>query len=89
MIDPRALQQHFKSVQQRQLPIETVVPRVPDLKPLTALEPIPEPETIPLPEPNNTETIMEELPKQNFKVEETVEETKTDNYDPYGYYFNS
>ncbi len=40
MIDPRALQQHFKKVQQKQEPIRSSVPRIPDPKPLTAIEAI-------------------------------------------------
>ena len=46
MIDPRALQQHFKGVQQRQEPKRIPVPRVPDPKPLTAIEAISVPEPI-------------------------------------------
>ena len=46
MIDPRALQQHFKNVQQRQEPKRVPVPRIPDPKPLTAIEAIPVPEPI-------------------------------------------
>lgn len=40
MIDPRALQQHFKNVNQRQPPSENIIPRVPDLRPLTGIESI-------------------------------------------------
>jgi hypothetical protein len=46
VIDPRALQQHFRKVQQRQEPTRPSVPRVPDSKPLTAIEAIPIPEPI-------------------------------------------
>lgn len=41
MIDPRALQQHFNKVRQREQPQKQLVPRVPDLKPLTAVQAIP------------------------------------------------
>jgi hypothetical protein len=46
VIDPRALQQHFRKVQQRQEPKQPSVPRVPDSKPLTAIEAIFIPEPI-------------------------------------------
>ena len=46
MIDPRALQRHFKKVQQRQEPRMVPVPRVLDSKPLTAIEPIVIPEPV-------------------------------------------
>ncbi len=46
MIDPRALQQHFKRVQQRQEPKSVPVPRIPDPKPLTAIEAILIPEPV-------------------------------------------
>ncbi len=46
MIDPRALQQHFRKVQQRQEPNIVSVPRIPDPKPLTAIEAISVPEPI-------------------------------------------
>ncbi len=46
MIDPRALQQHFKGIQQRQERKRVPVPRVPDPKPLTAIEAISVPELI-------------------------------------------
>ena len=46
MIDPRALQQHFKKVHQRQEPKKVPIPRIPDLKPLTAIEAILVPEPI-------------------------------------------
>lgn len=64
MIDPRALQQHFRSVQQRQEPKRVPVPRVPDPKPLTAIEAIPVPE--PIIEQNEIpviEPIVLEVPK--------------------------
>ena len=87
MIDPRALQQHFRGVQQRQEPKRVLVPRVPDPKPLTAIEAIsvPEPiieqveEIIPSPkvEPTdlviNTSPIIEEI--ENLVIEE-IEEPK-------------
>lgn len=41
MIDPRALQQHFRKVQQQQIPQKQTVPRIPDLTPLTAVQAIP------------------------------------------------
>jgi len=43
MIDPRALQQHFRQVQQNEQPTKVDVPRIPDLNPLTAVQAIPEP----------------------------------------------
>jgi hypothetical protein len=46
VIDPRALQQHFRKVQQKQEPPRASVPRVPDPKPLTAIEAIIVPEPI-------------------------------------------
>lgn len=46
MIDPRALQQHFRKVQQRQEPKQVPVPRISYPKPLTAIEAIPVPEPI-------------------------------------------
>lgn len=41
MIDPRALQQHFNKVRQREQPQKQPVPRVPNPKPLTAVQAIP------------------------------------------------
>lgn len=43
VIDPRALQQHFQKVHQREQPKKPEVPRVPDLEPLTAIQAIPLP----------------------------------------------
>lgn len=40
MIDPKALHAHFKNVNQRHKPPEDLIPRVPDIKPLTGIEPI-------------------------------------------------
>jgi len=50
VIDPRALQQHFRKVQLRQEPKHIPVPRIPDPKPLTAIEAIQIPEVIKEPE---------------------------------------
>ncbi len=64
MIDPRALQQHFRKVHQRQEPKSIPVPRIPDPKPLTAIEviivpdPVVEQKEIPVIEP-----IVLEVPK--------------------------
>lgn len=41
MIDPRALQQHFNKVRQKEQPQRQTVPRVPDPVPLTAFQAIP------------------------------------------------
>jgi hypothetical protein len=46
MIDPRILQQHFQRVQKREMPPKPEIPRVPDLKPLTAIQAIPVPEPV-------------------------------------------
>ncbi len=43
MIDPRALQQHFKQIREKELPPVIDVPRVPDTEPLTGVKAIPEP----------------------------------------------
>ena len=65
MIDPRALQQHFKKVQQRQEPPRPSVPRIPDPKPLTCIEPVLVP--VPAKEPEiiqptiDTSQLQEEL----------------------------
>ena len=64
MIDPRALQQHFRKVQQRQEPKSVPVPRIPDPKPLTAIEaivipePVVEQKEVPIIEP-----VVLEIPK--------------------------
>ncbi len=75
MIDPRALQQHFQKVQQRQEPKLVSVPRISDSKPLTAIEPIviPKPvveqKEVPVIEPTVLEVpkIIEE-PKQEVHL---------------------
>lgn len=59
MIDPRALQQHFRKVQQNQQPPRPSVPRVPDVKPLTAIEPIVIPEPEPVKEPEVIQPIID------------------------------
>jgi hypothetical protein len=38
VIDPRALQQHFKKIHQRQEPDESFIPRISNSKPLTAIK---------------------------------------------------
>lgn len=40
MIDPRALQQHFRRVHENKQPQKNTVPRIPDTKPLTAIQTI-------------------------------------------------
>jgi hypothetical protein len=64
MIDPRALQQHFRKVQQSEIPPKIEVPRVPDLEPLTAIQAIPEPvieqKQIPIPAPDIFNSLKEE-----------------------------
>jgi hypothetical protein len=65
MIDPRALQQHFRQVQQNERPQKIDVPRVPDLKPLTAVLAIPEPiieqNELPNLSPDIFESLKEEI----------------------------
>ena len=85
MIDPRALQQHFRGVQQRQEPKRVPVPRVPDPKPLTAIEaiPVPEPiieqveEIIPAPKVEPTDLVIDTPPIieeiENLVIEEIEE----------------
>jgi hypothetical protein len=50
MIDPRALQQHFKKVNQRIEPKKALIPRISEIKPLTAIQTISVPESIKEPE---------------------------------------
>lgn len=52
MIDPKALQQHFRKVQQNEKPFKLKVSRIPDLAPLTAVQAIsiPVEEKLPIPE---------------------------------------
>ena len=38
MIDPRALQQHFRRVNENKQPQKNTVPRIPDPKPLTSIQ---------------------------------------------------
>lgn len=101
MIDPRALQQHFRKVHQRQEPKDTPVPRIPDIKPLTAIEAITVQEDVLL----STQTAIEEsmltvnlvidIPPPIDKIiidesefeEELVKESNS--YDPYEYYRSS
>lgn len=42
MIDPRALQQHFRKIHEKQLPraVEPSIPRILDSAPLTAIQPV-------------------------------------------------
>jgi len=65
MIDPRALQQHFRKVQQSERPPKIEVPRVPDLEPLTSIQAIPEPlieqEEICIPAPDIFNSLKEEV----------------------------
>jgi hypothetical protein len=101
MIDPRALQEHFRKVQQNERPPKIDVPRVPDTKPLTAVQAISEPvikqEQKPIPAPDIFDSLKEEVSSVidtspftsiNEVEEELVEEkSKEENvYDPYGYY---
>jgi len=64
MIDPRALQQHFRKVQQNEGPPKIDVPRVPDLEPLTAIQAIPEPEEISVPTPDVFDSLKEEVKEE-------------------------
>jgi len=50
MIDPRALQQHFKKVNQKIEPKKVPVPRVPEPTPLISIQAIPVPEPVKKPE---------------------------------------
>jgi hypothetical protein len=66
MIDPRALQQHFRKVQQSERPLKIDVPRVPDIEPLTAVQAIPESileqEEVSIPTPNDIfDSLKEEV----------------------------
>jgi hypothetical protein len=104
MIDPRALQQHFQKVQQNERPQKQDVPRVPDLKPLTAVLAIPEPiieqEKLPILNSDVFSSLKDEIslvvdvpPLSNTinVIEEDKEliKNKEDSYDPYGYYSSS
>jgi hypothetical protein len=68
MIDPRALQQHFRKVQQSERPPKIDVPRVPDLEPLTAVQAIPEPvieqEEVSIPAPDIFDSLKEEVKEE-------------------------
>ena len=90
MIDPRALQQHFKNVNQRQLPPENIVPRVSFSKTLTSIEPIPF--NI---EPAQTEIALSSEILETSTIETFTSITSTidieqqkieDDYNPYEYY---
>jgi hypothetical protein len=68
MIDPRILQQHFRNVQQRQIPRKALIPTIPDPKPLTAIEAIPIPETIITQDTiSNTEVTIQQEEKKSIK----------------------
>jgi len=76
MIDPRALQQHFRKVHQKERPPKQEVPRVPDPVPLTAFQAIPVPvEVIPVTvqeevtAPIIPVAVIEEMPKVEPKKE--------------------
>lgn len=74
MIDPRALQQHFKNVHQRKTPAKPVIPRIPDPLPLTSVQAVPALIETP-PEQKVEEVILKpiiaEIPKiKSFKKEE-------------------
>ncbi len=64
MIDPRALQQHFRQVQQNERPQKIDVLRVPDLEPLTAVLAIPEPIIEQNELPNSNPDIFESLKEE-------------------------
>jgi len=68
MIDPRALQQHFRKVQQNEKPPKIDVPRVPDLEPLTAVQAIPEPvieqEEVSIPASDIFDSLKEEVKEE-------------------------
>jgi hypothetical protein len=104
MIDPRALQQHFRKVQQSERPSKIEVPRVPDLEPLTAIQAIPEPvleqEEVPVPASDIFDSLKEEVREEiNLIIDvpppippiviNEIEEESKDVYDPYGYYSGS
>jgi hypothetical protein len=100
MIDPRALQQHFRKVQQNEKPPKIDVPRVPDIEPLTAVQAIPEPvleqEELPILNSDVFSSLKEEInlvidvPSSPLPILINVtEEDKEDSYDPYGYYSSS
>lgn len=64
MIDPRALQQHFKKVHQKQEAPRNLIPRITETKPLTSIQPIqiPTEELIPVIQPIiDTSMLQEEL----------------------------
>jgi hypothetical protein len=58
MIDPRALQQHFKKIHRAEIPAKPDVPRVPDINPLTAVQAI----FVPEQKKENEEYIITEQP---------------------------
>jgi hypothetical protein len=68
MIDPRALQQHFKKINQKQEPKAIPIPRIPDPKPLTAIEAI----FVPKPIIEQKEDVNP-VPEINSKIEESKE----------------
>jgi hypothetical protein len=63
MIDPRILQQHFRKVQEREMPPKPEIPRIPDPEPLTAVQAIPIPEPV-------IEQKVELPPAPKLKIEE-------------------
>ena len=71
MIDPRALQQHFRNVHQKERPQKQDVPRVPDPVPLTAVQAIPVPvieaqEEVVLPSPLVTNETITAKPEKEI-----------------------
>lgn len=76
MIDPRALQQHFNKVRQRERPQKQIIPRVPEPEPLTAVRAIPVVEPIILEQthPQIIEPIVDttELQKELLEVTQAL-----------------
>lgn len=62
MIDPRALQQHFKKVHQRQVPKQQMVPQITNTLVLTSLQ------TIIQPEPIHPKVDTSELQKEILEI---------------------
>lgn len=102
MIDPKALQQHFRKIYQTQELPKQDIPRVVETTPLTSIQPIHVEaennnedilntnldEVVPIKEEIvltvNAQTLSEEI--NINEIEEQEESSKTDDYDPYGYY---
>jgi hypothetical protein len=76
MIDPRALQQHFKKVNQRQEPKQIPVPRVPDVKPLTTVQAISIIPPVPAVEPTKEPEVIQPTIDTSLLQEELKEVTQ-------------